>query len=84
MPRSVTLGNGEILVGIDNRAQVRDFYFPYVGLENHVSGKYRHRVGVWSDGVVYWFDDDSWHITSEICPDTFRGKTTARNKRIGL
>lgn len=84
MPRSVTLGNGEILVGLDNRAQVRDFYFPYVGLENHISGKYRHRVGVWCDGAVYWFDDDSWHISSEICSETFRGKTIARNDRIGL
>lgn len=84
MPRSITLGNGEILVGLDSRAQVRDFYFPYVGLENHVSGKYRHRIGVWSDGAVYWFDDDTWHIETEICPDTFRGRTVATNERIGL
>lgn len=84
MPRSVTLGNGEILVALDDRAQVRDFYYPYVGLENHVSGRYKHRIGVWADGAVYWFDDETWHITSTIGDDTFAGTTIATNERIGI
>ena len=84
MPRVATLGNGRILVGLDHRAQVRDFYFPYVGLENHISGKYKHRIGVWSDGAVYWFDDESWHIETEMGSDTFGCRTTATNERIGI
>jgi len=70
MSRVVTIGNGNLLVGIDNRAQVRDFYFPYVGHANHISGasgSYTHRVGVWVDGVMRWLSHDSWdiHTTSE-------------------
>jgi GH15 family glucan-1,4-alpha-glucosidase len=37
MPRPVVLGNGEILVCEDGALNIRDFYFPYVGLYNHLS-----------------------------------------------
>ncbi len=55
MARTLTIGNGNLLVGIDNRAQVRDFFFPFAGHANHVSGasgSYKHRIGVWTDGVL--------------------------------
>jgi len=66
MARALTLGNGNILVGLDYRGQVRDFYFPYVGQTNHVSGasgSYVHRIGLYVDEVLYWLDDPSWTIT---------------------
>jgi oligosaccharide amylase len=66
MSRALTIGNGNLLIGIDYRGQVRDFYFPYVGHANHVSGasgSYTHRVGVWVDGVLRWFSHDSWKIS---------------------
>ena len=53
MARAVTLGNGNLLVGLDGRGQVRDLYFPYVGEANHVSGasgNFVHRIGVFVDG----------------------------------
>lgn len=65
MARRVTLGNGNILVGIDSRGQVRDFYFPHVGHQNHVSGasgSFVHRIGVSVNGAFRWFDDASWQI----------------------
>jgi len=84
MPKSLTLGNGKILVGLDRRAQVRDFYFPHVGLENHISGSYVHRVGVWADGKLRWFDDPSWNI-SVVCGDeSLSGKSIARNDELAL
>jgi GH15 family glucan-1,4-alpha-glucosidase len=52
MPRALVLGNGETLVCLDEFGFVRDFYFPYVGLENHVSGN-RHRIGIMVDGVFF-------------------------------
>ncbi|MCH8908421.1 MAG: hypothetical protein IH840_15145 [Candidatus Heimdallarchaeota archaeon] len=39
MARHFVFGNGNILVCQDENAQIRDFYYPYVGQENHVSGK---------------------------------------------
>src|SRR5258708_24218084 len=38
MPRDLPLGNGDLLVTFDSRYQLRDIYFPQVGLENHTGG----------------------------------------------
>ncbi len=62
MVRYFVLGNGNILVGLDQQAQVRDFYFPYVGQENHVNGKV-HRLGFWVDGNFTWIDAPEWQKT---------------------
>ncbi len=66
MARSATLGNGTILVGLDHRGQVRDFYFPHVGHSNHVSGasgNFVHRIGVFVDDTIAWLDDPAWEVT---------------------
>ncbi|RMF06243.1 glycoside hydrolase family 15 protein [Candidatus Woesearchaeota archaeon] len=59
MPRSLVVGNGNILVNIDNHLQVRDFYYPYVGQQNHVGGHF-HRWGLWVDGRLLWSTDAGW------------------------
>ncbi|OGG47657.1 hypothetical protein A3D66_01105 [Candidatus Kaiserbacteria bacterium RIFCSPHIGHO2_02_FULL_50_9] len=84
MPRAVTLGNGHILVGLDARAQVRDFYFPYVGLENHLGVGQVHRVGVFADGQLRWFSDPSWDIRIEYDKETAAGKVVATNTTLGI
>ncbi len=66
MSRSITIGNGNLLIGLDQYGQVRDFYFPYAGHVNHVSGasgSYRHRIGVWVDGHLHWLSGPGWNIT---------------------
>lgn len=65
MSRAITIGNGNLLVGIDQRGQVRDLYFPFAGHANHVSGasgSFAHRVGVWINGKMAWLSDPAWHI----------------------
>src|SRR5690606_6660995 len=85
MSRPIVLSNGEMHVGINKNGFVHDFYFPYVGLENHSSGPdTRHRVGVWVDGVFSWLDEEGWNITFDYQPETLIGKTFARNERIGV
>src|SRR5436190_16904217 len=59
MPRPLVLGNGNILVALDNELSIRDFTFPYVGLLNHLSG-HRIRIGVWCSGHYAWLADPSW------------------------
>ena len=59
MPRDVPVGNGSLLVCFDQHYQIRELYWPYVGLENHVAG-YTHRVGVWVEGRLSWLSDDQW------------------------
>lgn len=87
MARSATLGNGTILVGLDYRGQVRDFYAPYVGHSNHVSGasgNYVHRIGVFVDGALSWLDDSDWEISTGFLPDTVVSQLHAVNSRIGI
>lgn len=66
MARALTLGNGNLLVGLDYRGQVRDLYFPLVGLSNHVSGasgSFVHRLGAFIDDEMFWFDDPTWNVS---------------------
>ncbi len=84
MPKSLSLGNGNILICTDKRAQVRDFYFPYVGLENHIGGHYTHRIGVYTDHQLNWFDHSNWNINVTLAKDSLVGETTAENKTLGV
>ncbi len=59
MPRALCVGNGNLQVNIDNDINVRDMFYPLVGMENHVSGHFC-RFGVWVDGRFSWIDA-SWN-----------------------
>ena len=87
MARAVTLGNGNILVGLDYKGQVRDFYFPYVGESNHVSGasgSFVHRIGVYADGNMSWLDDEQWEVTVGSDAQTVVGSMKAVNVTCGI
>jgi oligosaccharide amylase len=87
MARAVTLGNGNMLIGLDYKGQVRDFYYPYVGHSNHVSGasgSYVHRIGVFVDDVLFWLDDPSWNIVVGSEAETVIGSLHAVNDTIGV
>ncbi|PIR59158.1 MAG: glycoside hydrolase family 15 [Candidatus Pacebacteria bacterium CG10_big_fil_rev_8_21_14_0_10_56_10] len=72
MSRALVLGNGTFLVCLDRFGFVRDVYFPYVGLENHVSG-HQHRIGVMVNGNFSWINDGSWEISIGYKPETMIG-----------
>lgn len=87
MARAVTLGNGNILVGLDYRGQVRDFYFPFVGYSNHISGasgNFVHRIGVYVDDTLSWFDDPAWQISVTTHIDTSISNVTAVHEGFGI
>lgn len=85
MPRSLVLGNGKTLVGLDRYAQVRDFYFPFVGLENHVRGHYVHKIGVFVDGRISWFaEDGGWQIEVMSSDRALVGSIEAVHDGIGV
>lgn len=63
MARPILLSNGEMHVGLNIYGLVHDFYYPYVGLENHTAAKQlRHHIGVWVDGQFSWLDDGTWNV----------------------
>jgi GH15 family glucan-1,4-alpha-glucosidase len=82
--RSLILGNGSFLVALDTRGQVRDLYFPRVGLEDHVFGELVHRIGVYTDGMVSWFSDPAWDITVTCDTNALKGATHAKNETLGV
>lgn len=85
MSRPLVLSNGELHVGINKHGLVHDFYYPYVGLENHSSGPHtRHRVGVWVDGKTSWCDDGSWIVSFDYQSETLVGITRAVQNTIGI
>ncbi len=86
MARPIVLSNGEFHIGLNKFGLVHDFYFPYVGLENHAAGEsMRHKVGIWVDGAISWLDEDSgWEFRFRYPSTALIGHTVARNDRIGV
>jgi GH15 family glucan-1,4-alpha-glucosidase len=86
MARPVVLSNGELHVGLNKYGLVHDFYYPYVGFENHAAGKaLRHKVGVWVDGKVSWLDDEGqWSIEFNYIEHALIGHTIVKNESIGI
>jgi oligosaccharide amylase len=80
MPRDIPIGNGSLLVCFDHKYQIRDFYFPHVGQENH-AGVQPFKFGVWAEfspaqgsgrasGRLSWTNDGSWNIRQRYLKDT--------------
>lgn len=83
MPRDLPLGNGDFLVTFDSRYQLRDVYYPMVGMENHTVGN-ACRFGVWAEGAFSWISDDEWerHIGYE--HETLVGDSHMRHSGLGM
>lgn len=85
MARPVVLSNGRLHVGINLYGQVHDFYYPYVGQENHAASKnLRHRIGVFVDGSISWTDNGSWQFTYAYYKASLIGSIKAVNESIGI
>ncbi|HEU5122349.1 MAG TPA: glycoside hydrolase family 15 protein, partial [Candidatus Saccharimonadales bacterium] len=64
---------------------VHDFYFPYVGLENHAAGRsLRHHVGIWIDGELSWLDSPGWEFRFRYPHRALIGHCIAKNERMGV
>ena len=86
MARPVVLSNGELHVGLNKYGLVHDFYYPYVGFENHSAGtSLRHKVGVFVDGLMSWLDEDNnWEFTFTYPHTSLIGHTVATNALLGI
>jgi GH15 family glucan-1,4-alpha-glucosidase len=85
MPRSLVLGNGTLTATFDEFLQMRDFYFPYVGQEDHTTyGKF-HRVGFLVEGKGFsWVNDGSWVITPGYTDASLVSASTLRSDKLGI
>ena len=69
MPRDIPVSNGSLLVAFDKNYRIREFFFPYVGEENHTSGN-PFKIGVWIDRKFSWIDEESWDIKMRYLDET--------------
>ena len=85
MARPIIVSNGELHVGLNAYGVVHDFYYPYVGFENHSAGSgLRHRVGIYVDNKISWIDDGSWTTTFSYPHEALIGHTVAKNDALGI
>ncbi|MBE9566548.1 MAG: glycoside hydrolase family 15 protein [Proteobacteria bacterium] len=82
MPRDLPIGNGTLLVNFDRDYQVRDIYYPHLGLENHSDGR-PFRVGVWCEGEFAWLGP-GWQIDRHYREESLVTDVVARNDALGL
>ena len=68
MPRDLPVGNGNMLIAFDKNYNLREFYFPHVGQENHTKGE-PFRLGVWVSGLFSWVPH-GWQITMDYLDDS--------------
>lgn len=83
MPRTIPVGNGELLITFDHAYRVRDMYYPNVGRYNHTEGTIQ-RFGVWADGRFAWIEDQGWDRELRYKPDTMVTEVRLVHKEMGL
>lgn len=84
MARSSVLGNGNTAVCLDNFSQVRDFYFPYVGQDNHIASSQVHKIGVFCDKKMHWLDNGEWQTSIDYEDATLVSASKSVNKSISI
>ena len=83
MPRDLPIGNGTLLAAFDFDYQLREFYYPRVGKENHALG-YPWRFGVWLDGEFSWLNRQNWQLHLDYVTDALVTDVTATHARLPL
>jgi oligosaccharide amylase len=84
MAKLINLGNGSVLIGLDKFGRVKDFYYHYAGLENHVSEGLAHKIGLFVEDEFRWLDDGSWSIDINCQKDTMASDILAKNDALGV
>jgi oligosaccharide amylase len=83
VPRSLVIGNGNVLVGFDANYSVRDIYFPRVGDSNQTMGNLC-RTGFFIDGRFAWLDDGAWDRKLGYAEDSLVTDVTLTHPRLGI
>ncbi|HEY0826573.1 MAG TPA: glycoside hydrolase family 15 protein, partial [Bacilli bacterium] len=83
MPRHSVVGNGKMLINLDQHSFIRDIYYPYVGQLNHVGG-YKCRVGLWVEGQFSWLSDPEWKFKFSYTEDSLVTEVHASHDGLGV
>src|SRR3979411_2020756 len=83
VPRSLVIGNGNVLVGFDANYSVRDIYFPRVGDANQTMGNVC-RTGFFIDGRFAWVADPAWERDLGYAEDSLVSDVTMKPPGLGI
>ncbi|MFD2332322.1 glycoside hydrolase family 15 protein [Cohnella sp. GCM10020058] len=83
MARHLVIGNGKMLMNLDDHCFIRDLYFPFVGQLNHIGGQ-QCRFGIWCNGSFVWLDDPSWRIELGYIENSLVTNVVARHDGLGI
>jgi len=83
VPRSLVIGNGNVLVGFDANYSVRDLYFPRVGDANQTMGNLC-RTGFFIDGRFAWLEDPAWSRKLGYAEDSLVSNVTLTHPQLGI
>lgn len=72
-----------MLVNFDERLNMRDLFYPRVGMTNHILG-HQNALGVWVDGRFSWVHADEWVRRSGYEEGSLIGFSTATNPNLGV
>ena len=81
MPRSIVFGNQSLLVCLDKNYNIRDIYYPHVGMENHLEG-HECRIGIWVNGNFSWMESNIWKKEIRYRDETLVGESIFENNTI--
>ncbi len=85
MPRALVLGNGRLLATFDSRLQLRDLYYPYVGMEDHTTYGNAHRLGFFVEGRGFsWVTDPAWTVKTGYKLETLSGDSEMQHQGLDL
>ena len=84
MSKAAVLGNGKVLIGYDHFGQIKDLYYHYPGLENHIGRDMAHKIGVWANDRLSWFSDQVWDVKVRSVDGTMAVNVSAESQDLGL
>jgi GH15 family glucan-1,4-alpha-glucosidase len=83
MPRDLPLSNGNLMINFDHEYNIRDVYYPHVGMDNQTVGDVSF-FGVWCDGQFLWIGNPAWEKTLDYDDDTLVTRVVARAPSLEL
>jgi GH15 family glucan-1,4-alpha-glucosidase len=84
MPKYACLGNGNLLVGIDRHGQLKDIYYHFPGLENHINENQVHKIGIWIDGAIHWVDGGDFEVSVLMNRESMRADVVWDSPKLGI
>ena len=83
MTTSLVLGNGTMLININDRLQVTDFYYPHIGQENHLA-QFSNKLFFRINGKIVELNHETFSIETKYVSDSLVGLSKITHFETGI